>query len=207
MQIFQRSVVFFLSLFFLAVGSQVSAATPDPTEQLKPVIDKVVTLLKDREFRQQPVVDQSEVIVELVSERFDFREMSKRVMGKQWRGLNSEQKEQFVALFTKLLQYVYIRQVDDYIDKKIEFSGQRIKRDRAEVKSQLIDGNKTIPVSYIMILRKGQWMTYDIAVEGVSLIMNYRKQIGTVLRDEKFPGLITMLKEKISKLESGKEDA
>ncbi len=207
MQNCQRIFVFFLSLFFLATVSQVSAATPDPTEQLKPVIDKVVHLLKDSEFRQRPVVDQSEVIVKLVSERFDFREMSKRVMGKQWRNLNSEQKEQFVGLFTKLLQYVYIRQVDDYIDKKIEFAGQRIKRDRAEVKSQLVDGNKTIPVSYIMILRKGQWMAYDIAVEGVSLIMNYRKQIGTVLRDEKFPGLITMLEKKISKLEAGEEDA
>jgi len=207
MQNFQRIFIFVLSLFLFTTAYQVFAANPDPTEQLKPVIDKVVTLLKDSKFRQQPVVDQSEEIVKLVSERFDFHEMSKRVMGKQWRSLNSEQQEQFVALFTKLLQYVYIRQVDDYIHKRIEFSGQRIKKDRAEVKSQLIDGNKTIPVSYIMILRKGQWMAYDIAVEGVSLIMNYRKQIGTVLRDEKFPGLISMLENKISKLEAGEEDA
>jgi phospholipid transport system substrate-binding protein len=207
MQNMQRIFVFFLSFFFLATVSQVSAATPDPTEQLKPVVDKVVSLLKDSEFRQRPVVEQSDVIVKLVSERFDFREMSKRVMGKQWRTLNAEQQDQFVTLFTKLLQYVYIRQVDDYIDKKIEFSDQRIKRDRAEVKSQLIDKDKSIPVSYIMILRKGQWMAYDIAVEGVSLIMNYRKQIGTVLRDEKFPGLINMLEKKISKLEAGEEDA
>jgi phospholipid transport system substrate-binding protein len=196
-----------LFLFIFPVVTQVSAATPDPTEQLRPVVDKVVGLLKDTEFRKRPIVDQSEEIVKIVSERFDFYEMSKRVMGKEWRSLNTKQKEQFVDLFTKLLQYVYIKQVDDYIDKKIEFSGQRIKGDRAEVKSQLIDEGKTIPVSYIMVLKKGQWMAYDIAVEGVSLIMNYRKQIGTVLRDEKFPGLITMLQEKISKLEAGEDDA
>ncbi|MCW5211733.1 ABC transporter substrate-binding protein [Desulfobulbus sp. TB] len=206
MKSFQHIVIFSVFLFFFPVVSQVSAATPDPTEQLKPVIDKVITLLKDSTFRQRPVVDQSEVIVKLVSERFDFHEMSKRVMGKQWRTLNSDQQEKFVALFTKLLQYVYIRQVDDYIYKKIKFSGQRIRSDRAEVKSLLIDKDKSIPVSYIMILRKGQWMAYDIVVEGISLIMNYRKQIGTVLRDEKFPGLITMLKKKISKLEAGERD-
>ena len=207
MQNFQRSFVVLLSLFFLALMvSQVAAANPDPTEQLKPVVDKIVSLLKDTEFRKQPVVDQSEVIVKIVSERFDFREMSKRVMGNQWRSLNVEQQDQFVGLFTKLLQYVYINQVDDYLDKKIEFTNQRIRRDRAEVKTLLVGQDKSIPVSYIMLLKKDSWMAYDIVVEGVSLIRNYMEQVNTVLRDEKFPGLISMLEKKITKLEAGEKD-
>ncbi|MCI5164595.1 MAG: ABC transporter substrate-binding protein [Candidatus Electrothrix sp. GM3_4] len=206
MRNFQRSLVFLLSLLFLPIAAQVSAATPDPTEQLKPVIDKVISLLKDIEFRKRPVVDQSEVIVKIVSERFDFREMSKRVMGKQWRILTLEQREQFVTLFTKLLQYVYIGQVDGYLDKKVEFTQQRIKRDRAEVKTLIVGKNKNIPVSYIMIFREDGWRAYDIVVEGVSLIRNYMEQISTVLRDEKFPGLISMLEKKITKLESGEKD-
>lgn len=119
MQIFRRVLVVLLFLTLLPLTQQVSAATPDPTEQLKPVVDKVVSLLKDAEFRKKPVVEQSDVIVKIVAERFDFREMSKRVMGKQWRTLNPEQKDQFVDLFTKLLQYVYINQVDGYLDKKM----------------------------------------------------------------------------------------
>ena len=207
MQNFQRNFVVLLSLFFFALPvSQVAAATADPTEQLKPVVDKVVSLLKDTEFRKQPVVDQSEVIVKIVSERFDFREMSKRVMGKQWRSLNVEQQDQFVGLFTKLLQYVYINQVDDYLDKKIEFTDQRIRRDRAEVKTLLVGQDKSIPVSYIMLLKKDSWMAYDIVVEGVSLIRNYMEQVSTVLRDEKFPGLISMLEKKITKLEAGEDE-
>ncbi|MCW5204702.1 ABC transporter substrate-binding protein [Desulfobulbus sp. US2] len=207
MQNFQRGFVMLLSLFFFALTvSQVAAANPDPTEQLKPVVDKIVSLLKDTEFRKQPVVDQSEVIVNIVSERFDFREMSKRVMGKQWRSLNVEQQDQFVGLFTKLLQYVYINQVDDYLDKKIEFTDQRIRRDRAEVKTLLVGQDKSIPVSYIMLLKKDSWMAYDIVVEGVSLIRNYMEQVNTVLRDEKFPGLISMLEKKITKLEAGEKD-
>jgi len=209
MQNFQRSSVFlfFLSaLLFFPLITRVSAATPDPTEQLKLVVDKVVSLLKDSEFRKHPVVDQSEVIVKIVSERFDFREMSKRVMGKQWRTLSPEQQDQFVGLFTKLLQYVYINQVDGYLDKKIEFTDQRIRRDRAEVKTLLVGEDKSIPVSYIMLLEKDGWMAYDIVVEGVSLIRNYMEQINTVLRDEKFPGLISMLEKKITKLEAGEKD-
>ena len=84
MQNFRCAFVFFLSLFVCSVVTQASAAAPpDPTEQLKPVVDKIVGLLKDPEFRKRPLVDQSEVVVDIVSERFDFREMSKRVMGKQ----------------------------------------------------------------------------------------------------------------------------
>jgi phospholipid transport system substrate-binding protein len=207
MQNFRCGLVFVLSLFLLSVVTQVSAAAPpDPTEQLKPVVDKVVSLLKDTEFRKRPIVDQSEVIVKIVSERFDFHEMSKRVMGKQWRTLTLEQREQFVALFTKLLQYVYISQVDGYLDKKVEFTQQRIKGDRAEVKTLLVGQNKSIPVSYIMLLEKKSWMAYDIVVEGVSLIRNYMEQISTVLRDENFPGLISMLEKKITKLEAGEKD-
>lgn len=205
----QRFQHVFLVLFFLCmlpVAVRVSAATPDPTEQLKPVVDKVVSLLKDTEFRKQAIVDQSEKIVQLVSERFDFREMSKRVMGKQWRTLNTEQKDQFVTVFTKLLQYVYIGQVDDYLDKKIEFTDQRIKRDRAEVKTLLIGEDKSIPVSYIMLLEKNNWMAYDIVIEGVSLVRNYMDQISTALRKEKFTGLIAMLEKKIKKLEAGEKD-
>ncbi|WP_446012135.1 MlaC/ttg2D family ABC transporter substrate-binding protein [Candidatus Electrothrix sp.] len=206
MQTFQRIFAVLLCLFILPVVTQVSAATPDPTEQLRPVVEKVVSLLKDTEFTKRPIVEQSDVIVKIVSERFDFQEMSKRVMGKEWRSLNAKQKEQFVGLFTNLLQYVYINKVGEYLDKKVEFTDQRIRRDRAEVKTLLVGENNTIPVSYIMLLEEDTWMAYDIIIEGVSLIRNYMEQIRSVLRDKQFSGLIAMLKEKITKLEAGEKD-
>ncbi|MCI5148156.1 MAG: ABC transporter substrate-binding protein [Candidatus Electrothrix sp. MAN1_4] len=206
MQFFQRIFLILLFLFVLPVVTQVSAATPDPTEQLRPVVEKVVSLLKDTEFTKRPIVEQSDVIVKIVSEHFDFQEMSKRVMGKEWRSLNVKQKEQFVELFTNLLQYVYINKVGEYLDKKVEFTDQRIRRDRAEVKTLLVGENNTIPVSYIMLLEKDTWMAYDIIIEGVSMIRNYMEQIRSVLREKQFSGLIAMLKEKITKLEAGEKD-
>jgi len=178
------------------------AVSPDPTEQLRPFLDRIVAELKSTEFKQDPSCQQCQRIVDIASEHFDFYEMSKRVLGKQWRTLSQQQKDQFVTLFTRLLQYAYIGKVEDYIDKKIEFDRQRIKGNRAEVLTQLVDVNKTIPVSYIMILKGDKWMAYDIIVEGVSLIRNYMEQFRSILRDEKFSGLIDRLESKILELEN-----
>ena len=123
-------------------------------------------------------------------------------MGKQWRTLTDEQRDEFVTLFTKLLQYAYIGSVDEYIERDFEFKKQRIKGKRAEVKTLIFDKSKSIPVSYIMILKGDKWMAYDIVVEGVSLVRNYMEQIRSVLREEKFPGLIAQLEKKIEELET-----
>ncbi|RUM37891.1 MAG: hypothetical protein DSY70_08945 [Desulfobulbus sp.] len=188
--------------FFLPSGAFCS--TPDPTEQLKPFLEKLVAELKTDEFKQDTSCHQCKRIVDLASEHFDFYEMSRRVMGKQWRTLSTEQKDKFVSLFTKLLQYAYIGKVEDYVDKKIEFKGQRVKGKRAEVKTLLVDTDKTIPVSYIMLLKDDKWMAYDIVVENVSLVRNYMEQIRSILRSKKFPGLITQLEKKIKTLEEQK---
>jgi phospholipid transport system substrate-binding protein len=118
------AVALLLPLFFSLAGAH--AAVPDPTEQLKPFLDKLVSQLKDKEFRKDLSCRQCKRIVTLASEHFDFYEMSRRVLGKQWRTLSAEQNDQFVSLFTQLLQYGYIGKVEDYVDKKIEFKGQRI---------------------------------------------------------------------------------
>ena len=177
------------------------AVTPDPTEQLRPFLDKIVAELKSVDYKQDPSCDQCQRIVDIASEHFDFYEMSKRVLGKQWRTLSQQQKDQFVILFTRLLQYAYIGKVGDYVDKKIEFDKQRIKGNRAEVLTQLVDANRTIPVSYVMILKGNKWMAYDIIVEGVSLVRNYMEQFRNILRDEKYSGLIDRLESKILELE------
>ncbi len=193
-----------MALFSLLLPVQGFCKTPDPTEQLKPFLEKLVAELKNDDFKNNKSCDQCKRIVTLASEHFDFYEMSKRVMGKQWRKLSTEQKDEFVSLFTKLLQYAYIGKVEDYVDKSIEFKGQRIKGKRAEVKTLLVDVDKTIPVSYIMLLKGEKWMAYDIVVENVSLVRNYMEQIRTILRNDKFDGLIAQLKKKIKILEKEK---
>lgn len=191
-----------LLMLVLSVLALPAFAAPDPTEQMKPFVDKIIAQLKQPEFRKETADSQTRKIVALASEHFDFQEMSKRVVGKAWQTLTPAQQEQFVSLFTRLLQRVYIGQVDSYIEKKIEFVGQRIKDGRVEVKSQFVDAQKNIPVSYILLLKGDKWMAYDIVVEGVSLVRNYMEQIQSVLREKQFAGLTEMLENKIKELEA-----
>lgn len=212
MKSFTRIIVVSLSLLFLSFtlsGLASAADLPDPTAQLEPFLAKIVKELKDPKYKVDISCQQCKRIVEIASEHFDFREMSKRVLGRPWRKLSDEQKDQFVELFTKLLQFAYIGKVEDYVDSEIKFVKQRIKGKRAEVQTLFVDSNKTIPVSYIMILKGQNWMVYDIIVEGVSLVRNYMEQFRSILRDEKFAGLIDRLERKVLQLqvEKNKKDA
>jgi phospholipid transport system substrate-binding protein len=186
---------------FLFVAMDASWASPDPTEQLRPFLNKVTTLLADPSLKQLPKKEQSQRVIAVVRERFDFREMSKRVLGRHWRQLSSEEQKNFESLFTQLLQYAYVEKIDEYSGQPIEFTQQRIKGDRAEVKTVLVDKNRSIPVSYILLLHGEQWMAYDVVVEGVSLIRNYMEQFQQILTREGYSKLVDQIKRKIGQLE------
>ena len=190
-----------LSCSFVSRG-MAQAAVPDPTAQLKPFLEKIVDQLKTHDYKSDTSCKKCDRIVEIAKEHFDFYEMSKRVLGRSWRKLSQEQKDQFVTLFTKMLQYAYIGKVDDYVESTIEYKKQRIKGNRAEVQTVMVAGNTTIAVSYIMILKGNTWMVYDIVAEGVSLVRNYMEQLRSILHDEKFSGLIAQLQKKIKELEA-----
>jgi len=177
------------------------ASPPDPTEQLRPFLGKVTAALSEPGLKSMPRQEQGTRLLNVIRERFDFREMSKRVLGQQWRNLSDKEQDEFASLFTRLLQYAYIGKLDEYSGQQIQFTQQRVKGDRAEVQTLLVDKSKSIPISYIMQLRNDQWMIYDVVVEGVSLIRNYMEQFNEILRKEGYPGLVKQLKNKIAELE------
>ena len=202
-KIFILSVLLLFSWSFVFQGTA-PAAVPDPTEQLQPFLEKITSQLQTHDYKNEDSYTKCAIIVEIAKEHFDFYEMSKRVLGRSWRKLSQEQKDQFVTLFTKLLQYAYIGNVDDYVTNTIEYKKQRIRGNRAEVQTVMVadDNNTAIAVSYIMILKGNKWMVYDIIAEGVSLVRNYMEQFRSILRNEKFAGLISQLQEKIKQLEA-----
>ncbi|MCL2789910.1 MAG: ABC transporter substrate-binding protein [Desulfobulbus sp.] len=177
------------------------AAPPDPTEQLRPFLDKVTTTLADPKLKKMTRQEQSDRMISVIRERFDFREMSKRVVGRQWQSLSDKEQDEFEHLFTRLLQYAYVGKIDEYSGQQIQFTQQRVKGDRAEVQTLLVDKNKSIPISYIALLRNDQWMIYDVVAEGVSLVRNYMEQFNEILRKDGYPGLVKQLKEKVAGLE------
>ena len=171
-------------------------ALPDPTEQLRPFVAQILQVLSD------PVVGETaegkvDRVMEVAKEGFDFREMSKRVLGKHWKEISSKEQNEFVELFTELLKYAYVSQMDNYTNQKVEYGNQRIRGKRAEVQTVVVSGDREIPVFYIMMLRGEQWKVYDVVVEGVSLIRNYLEQFQEILRKDDFGGLTQQLKNKI----------
>jgi phospholipid transport system substrate-binding protein len=178
--------------------------TLDPTEQLRPFVDKLVSILTDPDLQgEEKSLTRREKALKAASERIDFKEMSKRVLGKTWRQLNLDEKNDFIALFTQLVEHAYIGKIEGYSKQKIEFTDQRTKGKRAQVNTHIIYTDNVISVSYIMLLKEGKWMVYDIVVEGVSLVRNYMEQFKEIIRKEGYASLLTQVEDKITELEQG----
>lgn len=179
----------------LAVLPAYGAASP--TEQLKPTLDKLITILGDSSLKgDENKKDRRLKIMSTISERFDFQEMSKRVLSRTWGEIDQEQRIYFTQLMTKLLENNYIGQLENYSGEKVEYVGERIKENKAQVSTLIENNGAKYPVHYIMAQDGERWMVYDINIEGVSLVRNYRAEFKSIIRKEKFEGLVKTLEEK-----------
>lgn len=193
-------------LLILMVSPLVSAssaqAVAGPTEELKPKLDALIGVLLDPVMKgEEKKVERRAKIMEYVNSGFDFREMSKRVIGKEWKELTPEKQDHFQKLFTKLLENAYIGKFESYTGQEIQFLEERLKDDRAIVSTQIENNGQLIPIDYVMVKKEAKWMVYDINIEGVSLVRNYMEQFKSILRRDKFDGLVKLLEEKNSNLE------
>lgn len=190
-------------LFLLVCCSLVSyssaLAVSGPTEQIKPTLKSLIDILVDPSLKGEGhKVERREKIMGHVTQGFDFREMSQRVIGKEWKSLPPEKQDHFQALFTKLLENAYIGKFENYSGQEIHYTGERVKGDRAIVSTQIEDNGQLIPIDYIMTKKDAKWMVYDVNIEGVSLVRNYMEQFKAILRRDKFDGLVKLLEEKNS---------
>lgn len=193
----------YLAIFLvLAVTSLVShqalaTAVAGPTEQLRPTLAKLISLLADPALKgEENKTERRERIMASIKSGFDFKEMSKKVLGRTWREISEAEREQFTELMTKLLENVYIGKLEGYSGQTIGYVDERIKGERAQVATLLENDGLKIPIYYIMALQGEKWMVYDINIEGVSLVRNYMEQFRSILRTDKFEGLIKILEEK-----------
>ena len=136
---------------------------------------------------------------------FDFKEMSRRILGQTWNEITAAEQDHFTELMTKLLENVYVGKLEGYSGQTIGYIGERVKGDRAQVSTVIENAGQQIPVHYIMTQKSEKWMVYDINIEGVSLVRNYMEQFKSILRTEKLAGLIKVLEEKNRSFETGGE--
>jgi len=191
-----KKILLLIVFWGLSIGPA-WAEVPDPAASLKPVINDLTAVLKDSSLKgKEHMVERREKIMSLIKRGFDFREMSQRVLGRTWREIDDQEKDNFTALMTKLLENVYIGKLEGYSGETPEFVGEIVKGDRAQVTYLIENNGEKIPVHYIMKKTDSRWMVYDINIEGVSLVRNYQEQFRSILRTEKYEGLVSVIEDK-----------
>lgn len=194
-----KSFRVFLFVIVVVVTGGWSQATDleGPTEQLKPTLDKLIVIIEDESLKGgDHRAERRTLIMKEINNGFDFREMSRRVLGRTWNTITPEQQDYFVVQMTKLLENVYVGKLETYTGQTLEFVEERIKGNRAQVTTLIEDQGVKMPVHYIMQKTGNKWMVYDINIEGVSLIRNYMEQFRSILKQEDYEGLIKILEEK-----------
>ena len=199
----------FLITLFLSAMPVLALADTGPSEVMQPAIEQILVFIDDEDLKGDAnLPDRRAKIMKIVNTHFDYHEMSKRVLGRQWRKISSAEKDHFASLFSTLLEYAYIGKVESYSGNvSVQFTQERIKKNRAEVKSIFHTETTEIPVSYIMIKKEDAWNVYDVVIEGVSLVRNYMEQFKPILRKEKYAGLVKQIEDKVHELKSGTAEA
>ena len=189
-----------LSLILLAVllilPLQVHADGAKATIETQ--IGKMLEKMKEPAFKELSRDAKLAEIRKVINEVFDYNELSRRTLGRDWKKFKPEQQTEFVDLFSKLLENVYADRILAYTHEKIEFGKEtELKKGRMEVESYIVTLDKTkVPLFYRMSNRTGQWRVYDVVIEGVSMIKNYRGQFRQILSKKKPEDLLQTLREK-----------
>jgi len=179
----------------------VSSFAGVPLETVKGYADKVLDVLRDPSLKPESAKKVKKDKLRAISEKmFDFTELSKRSLGKNWSKFNPEQQKEFIELYTSLLEDAYANKIIAYTDEKIVFSKEvTLTEKTVEVRSTVLRKNEEIPIYYRVILKDGSWRVYDVVVEGVSLINNYRSQFKEILVNKPPESLLETLRKKVGK--------
>lgn len=183
------------------------AAAGPPTDQLKRHVDGVVRALEDPGLKANPA--QRRAAVRKISEEiFDYKETARRALARHWNARTPQEQEEFVRLFADLLDRAYFAKIDQYQGEKVRYTDEAIDGPDAVVKTMIVTPRGTeVPVDYRMRLADGRWLVYDVHIEGVSLVANYRTQFNKIVQTESYESLVRKLRAReASPAASGRSD-
>src|SRR3990170_8286538 len=191
-------------VLFLLVSVSASLQAVEPGKLIMDTIDKGILILKDPALKgEEKVQERRQKLWEEISPVFNFEEMSKRALGQHWKSRTPEEKKEFVELFTNIMKDAYIGKTDTYSGEKVVIISEKQDKKYATVQTKIITNKGTeISVDYNMLNNPGKWTIYDVTIEGVSLVNNYRSQFNNILIKSSYKELIQKIKAKQSKEET-----
>ena len=181
----------------LPVGAT-GAWAGQPTEIVKQVIENALDILKNPSYSS---AQKHRMVKGIVDPHFDYREMAKRSLGATWGTLSAGQRDDFVRLFAELLEASYSDKIEKYAQRvKIDYTGEIPQGDYTEVRTMVVRPNDRIPLNYRLLQENGAWKVYDVVIEGVSLVSNYRSQFRRIIHESSYAELVRRLRNKVNEL-------
>lgn len=184
-------------MIFLAAPLVAGADTPLATVQMH--VNSVLDVLRDPALKGESMKKRRQDRIRTISEKmFDFAELSKRTLAQSWNGFNDRQKKEFIELYKSVLESAYIDKIMAYTDEKVVFQKESALSDKtSEVRTVILTRKADIPINYRVIRTDSGWRVYDVVVEGVSLVSNYRSQFREILTNKTPDDLLEVLRKKV----------
>jgi phospholipid transport system substrate-binding protein len=188
-------VAIILALFLLAL----SVFAGEPLDAVKANVNKVLDVLRDPSLKADSAKEiKKEKLRAIYSQMFNEVELAKRTLARNWGKLNPSQQQEFILLFRQVLERAYINKILAYTDEKIVFAREvELSSDQAEVQTKIVTSSREIPIFYRVIRNDGVWKVYDVVVENVSLVQNYRSQFNSILANNTPEHLLEILRKKV----------
>src|SRR5262245_13224411 len=200
MQAWYRYILRWVLVGSVLLASHVTRADAgEPLDKVRQTVDNVLTIVDNKALQSQ---ERRAQIRQAVLQRFGFEEMAQRSMGQHWRTLTPQQQQEFAELFTDLLERSYINRIANYKagPQGIRYSKEDVTGDHAVVHTEITSERDPQPakVDYNLLHKDGDWKAYDIVIEGVSLVNNYRTQFNTIILKDSYAGLVKQMRTKLA---------
>jgi phospholipid transport system substrate-binding protein len=189
--------IFMLSVFWLStIGI---AAAGEPTNLIRQTTDQVLKILEDPKLQGPEKRAERQAQLHAISDQaFDWQEMARRALATHWRGLNPQQQQEFVGLFRDLVEGTYMNRLETATQEKQDIqyeSEQQVDGSRVAVKTKVVTKrNQQVPIEYRLQKEDGRWRIYDVLVEGISLVNNYRSQFNQIISSSSYDALVQKMK-------------
>lgn len=190
-------IIVTVGLVFSALPSSQAQVPPSPKTEMQKTIDDIIRVASQYPDDSQKSVRRQK-LRELINPKFNFTEMSRRSLGANWNEISTDQQQEFTHVFSELLARTYLSKIETVKPGMVKIDSESVNPPKASVKTTVTSKGDNFPIEYKMSFEDGRWQVYDVVIENIGLIGNYRNEFSGIIRKEKFEGLMSRLRQKVA---------
>ena len=189
-----RFALALVALLFTSI--HVAIAETSPKAEIQRTIDSIISVVEASPGDDKKLARRGK-LREIINPKFDFDEMSRRSLGANWNTITPAEQADFTTVFSELLARTYLSKIETVKTGMVKVESDNIESSKAVVKTVVLSKGDTFPIDYKLMLENGQWRVYDVVIENIGLVANYRNEFSGIIRKDKFPGLMERLRKKV----------